>query len=146
MNETINAYNYLNSLIITLIVLCLSIFPVAYARYNNNNFNLVSLSKPRSLFKNYKPWAKRAHWAHQNSFESFILHSPSIILAISLSLQNIQLPAYCLHFAFLHPIFRMFYIIFYISNKPIPRIILWGGSFLCTIIIYINLILVFSSR
>ena len=126
---------YLLSLYYSLFVLLISILPIAYARYSRK-ISLKYLSKPRSRFKKYKPWAKRAQWAHENSFESFIIHSPAIIIAIVLILSGINLPQLCLTSAMLHPLFRIIYIIMYIIDKPILRIISWGAGLSSSLLIY----------
>ena len=126
---------YLLSLYYTLFVLLISILPIAYARYSRK-ISLKYLSKPRSRFKKYKPWGKRAQWAHENSFESFIIHSPAIIIAIVLILYGVNLPNLCLTSAMLHPLFRLIYIIMYTIDKPILRIISWGGGLSCSFVIY----------
>ena len=126
---------YLLSIYYSLLVLLISVLPIAYARYSRK-ISLKYLSKPRTLYKKYKPWAKRAQWAHENSFESFIIHCPSVLIAISLILSGITLPYQCTAAAMLHPIFRFIYIIMYIINRPILRIISWGGALGSSLLIY----------
>ncbi len=126
---------YLLSLYYSLFVLLISILPIAYARYSRK-LSLKYLSKPRSRFKKYKPWGKRAQWAHENSFESFIIHSPAVIIAIALILAGKNLPQLCLTSAMLHPLFRLIYIITYTTDQPIFRIIFWGAGLSCSLLIY----------
>ncbi len=126
---------YLLSLYYSLFVLLVSVLPIAYARYSRK-ISLKYLSKPRTLYKKYKPWAKRAQWAHENSFESFIIHSPAVLIAIFFILSGVNVPYQCAEAAILHPIFRIIYIIMYILNRPILRIVSWGGALGSSLLIY----------
>ena len=126
---------YAYSLIFSLLVLFSTIIPIGFARYGRR-FEYSFLKTPRMLFPKYSDWGKRAKWAHQNSFESFILYSPSILLAIFISLQDISLPLITKDSALLYPIFRLIYVAMYIINKPILRSFFWGGSIGCIFLMY----------
>ncbi|MEM7648487.1 MAG: MAPEG family protein, partial [Cyanobacteria bacterium P01_A01_bin.70] len=39
------------------------------------------MSAPRTMVDKFPPYAQRANWAHQNSFESFTLFAPAALMA-----------------------------------------------------------------
>ena len=128
---------YLWSLLFAILVVLISIIPVAVSRYSNN-FKIKNIQMPRALFNVLPMWGKRAYWAHQNCFESICLHSPAVLLAIILSLHGIVLPEISIKAAFLYPIFRLLYLASYLSNRFLLRAFFWGGGLGCSIIIYVN--------
>lgn len=51
---------------------------VAYARVKVG----YDLSAPRSMFDKLPQYARRATWAHQNCFESFMIYAPAALMAM----------------------------------------------------------------
>tara|TARA_Y100001968_G_C19381823_1_gene730729 strand:- start:1059 stop:1523 length:465 start_codon:yes stop_codon:yes gene_type:complete len=135
LNNIPSVVIYFASLIISVLILLFTIIPIAYARYGSK-FKYRYLEQPRTLIKYYKPWGKRAQWAHENSFEAFIIYSPAIILAIILEIQGISLPIIVNQAAILYPAFRILYVILFLINKPILRSFFWGGGLCCSLLIY----------
>jgi uncharacterized MAPEG superfamily protein len=74
-------------------------------------------SAPRALFDKLPPYAQRATWAHENSFEAFSLFAPAV-LAAYVTGQNSTL---ALGAAIAHVVGRLFYSLFYILDVPLLR-------------------------
>ncbi|MGP1372629.1 MAG: MAPEG family protein [Almyronema sp.] len=75
------------------------------------------MSAPRTLFDKLPPYAQRANWAHQNSFESFALFAPAALMAYITG----QTSALALGAAIAYLVARFFYSIFYILDIPLLR-------------------------
>jgi uncharacterized MAPEG superfamily protein len=93
---------------------------VAYARITNN----YDMSAPRAMFDRLPDYAKRATWAHQNSFEVFMLFTAAVLMvyASGKSSEYTSLLA----IGFLGS--RILYSIGYIADIPILRSLMWAGS------------------
>lgn len=82
------------------------------------------IAAPRALFDKLPPYAQRATWAHQNSFESFMIFAAAALMAYvtqqSGDWVNLAAIAYV--------VARLFYSIFYILNIPIGRSLMFGIS------------------
>lgn len=91
---------------------------VAYARVKVG----LDLASPRAMFDKLPDYAKRATWAHQNSFETFMLFAAAAITAYVTG-QNSPVVAY-LAIAFV--VARVFYSIFYIVNIPLGRSLMFA--------------------
>lgn len=80
------------------------------------------MAAPRALFDKLPPYAQRATWAHQNSFESFTIFSAAALMAY-VTQQNggwVNLAAIAYIAA------RLLYSIFYILNIPLGRSLMFG--------------------
>jgi uncharacterized MAPEG superfamily protein len=94
---------------------------VAYARVQ---IGFEAMSTPRAMFDKLPPYAQKATWAHQNSFEAFILFAPAALMAY---ITGVNSPvATIAAFAFL--VARLLYSIFYILNIPLLRSLMFGIS------------------
>ena len=91
------------------------------------------LGAPRALFEKLPDYAKRATWAHQNSFETFILFAAASLIAY-LTEQDSML---AIGAAVTFVIGRFFYSIFYILDIPIGRSLMFAISSSCTAILFI---------
>ncbi|WP_320674621.1 MAPEG family protein [Prochlorococcus sp. MIT 1341] len=130
-----NPFTY--SLIASAVLVFITIIPLAIARYRNSLDLIRDIRTPRTLFNQMPKWGKRATWAHKNSFESFTLHAPAILMALITELMiGNKLTGISVKAAILYPIFRLLYIIFYLLNVPIGRALFWGSGMICTGIIY----------
>ncbi|AKG21067.1 MAPEG family protein [Calothrix sp. 336/3] len=86
------------------------------------------LSAPRAMFDKLPPYGQRATWAHQNSFETFMVYSVAAMMAYVTGV-NSQLAS---SVAIAFPVARFFYSIFYIADIPLLRSLMFGiGSFSC---------------
>jgi uncharacterized MAPEG superfamily protein len=80
------------------------------------------MSAPRSTFDKLPDYGQRATWAHQNSWEAFILYSAAALMAY-VTHQDSQTVVNC---AIGFTIARFLYSIFYIINFPIGRSLTFG--------------------
>jgi uncharacterized MAPEG superfamily protein len=94
------------------------------------------LSAPRAMFDKLPPYAQRANWAHQNSFEAFMIFASASLMAY-VSGVNSPLAAMAA-IAFIPA--RLLYSIFYIANIPILRSLMFGiGSFSSATLFYLSI-------
>jgi uncharacterized MAPEG superfamily protein len=80
------------------------------------------ISAPRATFDKLPDYGKRANWAHQNSWEAFMLYSAAALMAYTTH-QDSQTVINC---AIGFTIARLLYSIFYIVNIPLGRSLMFG--------------------
>ncbi len=80
------------------------------------------ISAPRATFDKLPDYGKRANWAHQNSWEAFMLYSAAALMAYTTH-QDSQTVINC---AIAFTIARLLYSIFYIVNIPLGRSLMFG--------------------
>ncbi|MDX2213643.1 MAG: MAPEG family protein [Oculatellaceae cyanobacterium bins.114] len=80
------------------------------------------MAAPRALFDKLPPYAQRATWAHQNSFEAFTLFAPAALMAYVTQTQGELITGA----AIAHVIARFFFSVFYILNIPLGRSLMFG--------------------
>ena len=119
------------SLCLSVGVVLLSIIPLTIGRVKAG-YSVENMSAPRALFEELPAFGKRAVWCHQNCWESISLHAPACLLClITLTDSNIAIIA-----AWIHPIFRFFYIGAYVFNIPTARGLMWASGILTTLLLY----------
>lgn len=91
------------------------------------------IAAPRALFDKLPPYAQRATWAHQNSFEAFPIFAAAALMAYVTG-QNSQL-AISSAIAFI--IARLLYSVFYIANIPLGRSLMFGIGSVCSGILFV---------
>jgi uncharacterized MAPEG superfamily protein len=74
-------------------------------------------SAPRAMFDKLPPYAQRATWAHQNSFETFMVFAAAALMAYVTGVDS-TLATYA---AIAFVVARLFYSVFYILDVPILR-------------------------
>lgn len=77
---------------------------------------------PRALFDKLPNYAKRATWAHQNSFESFALFTAAALMAYVTQVNN----PLAVQVAIAYVIARFFFSVFYILNVPLLRSLMFA--------------------
>ncbi|MFM6899217.1 MAG: MAPEG family protein, partial [Microcystis panniformis] len=85
-------------------------------------------SAPRAMFDQLPDYAKRATWSHQNGFETFMIYSAAALMAYVTGVSS-SLAANC---AIAFVILRLLFSLFYITNVPIARSLMFGLGSLCT--------------
>jgi uncharacterized MAPEG superfamily protein len=80
------------------------------------------ISAPRAAFDKMPDYGKRATWAHQNSWEAFILYSAAALMAYTTHQESPTVVNCAIGFT----VARLFYSIFYIINFPIGRSLMFG--------------------
>lgn len=86
------------------------------------------LSAPRAMFDKLPAYAQRATWAHQNSFEAFMLFAAAALMADVTG----QDSAVAVGSAIAFMIARLFYSVFYILNVPLARSLMFAIASTCT--------------
>lgn len=82
------------------------------------------MSAPRALFDKLPPYAQRATWAHQNSWESFALYTAAALMAFEVGVPASQSLALALTYLGA----RVGYSLFYLLNVPPLRSLCWAIS------------------
>ncbi len=96
---------------------------------------------PRAMFDKLPAYAQRATWAHQNSFEAFMIFAAAALMAYVTG-QNSSLATGA---AIAFVIARSLYSVFYILNIPVGRSLMFGISSLSTTILFVLSLLSASS-
>jgi uncharacterized MAPEG superfamily protein len=113
-------------------VLLAALFPyllVGYGKFSGKGYNN---SSPRDYLLTLDGKAKRAHYAHLNSFEAFPSFAAAVIIAHLSQVAISTINALAVIFI----IFRVFYAICYINNQPTLRSLVWFISFFCTMALF----------
>lgn len=97
---------------------------VAYARLSVG----YDMAAPRAMFDKLPPYAQRASWAHQNSFEALIIFSAASLMAYLTSLNSTVAVGAALTFI----VARLLYSVFYIANVPVARSLMFVVGSLCS--------------
>ncbi|MEG3969674.1 MULTISPECIES: MAPEG family protein [unclassified Microcoleus] len=87
---------------------------------------------PRAMFERLPAYAQRATWAHQNSFETFMLFSAAALMAFVTGVDSE--PAGWAAIAF--TIARLLFSVFYILNVPLGRSLMFAISSSCTVSLF----------
>lgn len=91
------------------------------------------LGAPRAMFEKLPDYAKRATWAHQNSFETFIVFVAAAFMAYLTEQDSVLTVGAAIAFV----IGRFFYSIFYILDVPIGRSLMFAISSSGTAILFV---------
>ncbi|HLP89120.1 MAG TPA: MAPEG family protein [Nostocaceae cyanobacterium] len=95
------------------------------------------LAAPRALFEKLPDYAKRATWAHQNSFETFMIFAPGALMAYITGVNSTWGAIACVAFVAA----RALYSACYIFNIPILRSLMFGiGTFSSITLYYLSII------
>ncbi len=113
----------LYSIAIAIVLVYLPFLVVAYGRAKVG----YDTSAPRALFSKLPPFAQRATWAHENSFESFSLFTAAALMAYVTEQTSpwVSLAA----IAYLGA--RLLFSVFYILDVPVARSMMFGVGSLC---------------
>ncbi|MGJ5672989.1 MAG: MAPEG family protein [Nostochopsis sp.] len=106
------------------VLIYLPFLVVSYARARVG----YDMSAPRAIFDKLPPYAQRATWAHQNSFETFMIFVAAALMAY---ITDVNSPT-ALGAAIGFVIARFLYSAFYILNIPLLRSLMFGISSLST--------------
>lgn len=91
---------------------------VAYARLNVG----YDQSAPRAMFDKLPAYAQRATWAHQNSFEGFMIFSAAALMAYVTGVNSPVAEVAAIAFVAA----RLLFSIFYILNIPVLRSLMFA--------------------
>lgn len=119
----------LDAIAMAVVLIYVPFLVVAYGRLQMG----YDMSAPRAMFDKLPPFAQRATWAHQNSFETFIVFAAAALTAY-ITGQDSQLAAGS---AIAFVIARLFYSIFYILDVPLLRSLMFAVGSTCSAILLI---------
>jgi uncharacterized MAPEG superfamily protein len=111
--------------------------PMAYGRLQVG----MDWSAPRGMFDRLPDYAKRATWAHENSFEALMVYVPSAFMAYLTGVDGV----WAGYAAIAFPIARFFYILFYILDVPLARSLMFGIGSTCSFTLFILSLLTLRS-
>jgi uncharacterized MAPEG superfamily protein len=124
---------FLYSIVAAAVLIYLPFLVVGYARMRVG----YDQSAPRAMFDKLPPYAQRATWAHQNSFEGFMIFAAAALMAYVTGVNSPIAAVAAIAFV---PA-RLLYSIFYILNIPLMRSLMfavgslsWGTLFALSII------------
>ncbi|BAB76362.1 MAPEG family protein [Anabaena sp. FACHB-709] len=109
---------FLYSIAAAAVLIYLPFLVVGYARARAG----YDVSAPRAMFDKLPPYGQRATWAHQNSFEAFMVFAAAALMAYVTGV-NSPTAAWAA-IAFL--VARLLYSIFYILNIPLLRSLMYA--------------------
>lgn len=92
------------------------------------------LAAPRALFDKLPPFAQRAVWAHENSFETFMPFAAAVLLALITEVDTPTAAIASVSFV----IARFLYSIFYMTNLPLGRSLMFGVGTAATITLFLQ--------
>lgn len=87
----------------------------------------IDLSAPRAMFDRLPDYAKRATWAHQNSFESFALFTAAALCVFVSNTATERTSLYVLIYLAARTLFTLFYLL----DWPWLRSPMWALSMVC---------------
>jgi uncharacterized MAPEG superfamily protein len=80
------------------------------------------MAAPRAMFDKLPAYAQRATWAHQNSFESFMLFTAAAFMAYITQVDSTAAKGAAIAYV----VARLLYSTFYILNVPLLRSLMFG--------------------
>ena len=95
---------------------------VAWGRLQNG----YDQSAPRAMFDKLPAYARRATWAHQNSFEALTIYGLAALMAYATGVESDWAKIAAIAFI----VARLFYSVFYIANIPLLRSAMFAIGFL----------------
>ncbi len=101
---------------------------VAYGRFACD----YDMAAPRAMFDRLPPYAQRATWAHQNSFETFMPFTAAALMAYVTSVTS----PYAAYAAIAFVIARLLFSTFYILNVPPLRSLMFGVGSAATVTLF----------
>lgn len=121
---------FLYSIFASFLLIYAPFLVVSYGRFRVG----YDMAAPRAMFDKLPPYAQRATWAHQNSFETFMVFSAAALMAYVTGV-NSQTSAIA---AITFVAARLLYSIFYILNIPILRSLMFAVGGLCSLTLFVQ--------
>ncbi|MBD6618521.1 MAPEG family protein [Komarekiella sp. 'clone 1'] len=124
---------FLYSIAAAAVLIYIPFLVVGYARARTG----YDTSAPRAMFDKLPPYAQRATWAHQNSFEAFMIFAAAALMAYVTSVNSSTAAVAAIAFVAA----RLLYSIFYIVNIPLLRSLMFAiGSLSSGTLIFLSII------
>ncbi|MBN3869163.1 MAPEG family protein [Nostoc sp. JL33] len=110
---------FLYSIAAAAVLIYVPFLVVAYARVR---IGYEMFSTPRPMLDKLPPYAQRATWAHQNTFEAFMVFAAAALMAYVTGVNSFTAQIAAIAFV----VARLLYSIFYILNIPLLRSLMFG--------------------
>jgi uncharacterized MAPEG superfamily protein len=121
-------YLLLVSILMAAVLIYMPYAVVVYTRMQvGTNF-----AAPRSLFEQLPDYGKRATWAHQNSFETFMPYAAAALMAYVTGVDSTLAAGAAIAFV----ITRFLFSVFYILNVPLGRALMFGLGSVATLTLF----------
>ncbi|MEA5502790.1 MAPEG family protein [Halotia wernerae UHCC 0503] len=125
---------FLYSIAAATVLIYLPFLLVAYARMQ---IGYEAFAAPRAMFDKLPAYAQRATWAHQNSFETFIVFASAALMAYVTGVDSATAAVAAIAFV----VARLLHSIFYIVNIPLLRSLMFAiGSLGSATLILLSII------
>jgi len=125
---------FLYSIAAAVVLIYLPFLVVAYARVR---MGYETFSTPRAMLDKLPPYAQRATWAHQNTFEAFMIFAAAALMAYVTGVNSPTAIGAAIAFV----VARLLYSIFYILNIPLLRSLMFGiGIISSATLIFLSII------
>lgn len=102
---------------------------VAYSRFQVG----YDTAAPRAMFDKLPAYAQRATWAHENSFESFMIFTAAALMAYVTGQESL----WAVGAAIAYLVARLLYSVFYILNIPPLRSLMFGVGSLGIVVLFV---------
>ena len=113
----------LGAIAIEAVLVYLPFLAVGYARVTND----YDIGAPRAMFDKLPEWAKRATWAHQNSWEAFAIFTAAALMAYVAGVDSDTARLQVI----VHVVARLLFSVFYIANIPLLRSLMFAIGSVC---------------
>ena len=124
---------FLYCIAVAAVLIYLPFLLVAYARLKVG----YDIAAPRTMFDKLPAYAQRATWAHQNSFEAFMIFAAAALMAYVTGVNSSLAVGAAITFVAV----RLLYSVFYIANVGIARSLMFViGSICLAILIVLSLL------
>ena len=117
------SFIFLASIVAAAVLVYLPFLVVAYGRLQVG----YDSAAPRAMFDKLPDYAKRATWAHQNAFESFMLFAAAALMAYVTGVNS----SLAVGAAIAYLIARLLFPVFYILNVAAARSLMFAIGTLC---------------
>lgn len=110
----------------------LPLFWVGVAKYGSPDYDN---ARPRIFLQNLSGWPQRANWAQANAYEAFPPFAAAVIIAGMAGANNLVVDT----LAGVFLLARVLHGLFYITNKPTLRSLVWTIGFFAMIAIFLSI-------
>ncbi|QKQ77209.1 MAPEG family protein [Nostoc sp. TCL240-02] len=125
---------FLYSIAAAVVLIYLPFLVVAYARVR---IGKEMLATPRAMVDKLPPYAQRATWAHQNTFEAFMIFAAAALMAYVTGVNSFTGQIAVIAFV----VARLLYSVFYILNIPLLRSLMFATGIVSSItLIFLSII------
>jgi uncharacterized MAPEG superfamily protein len=104
------------------------------AKLSGGDFAAAANHAPREFLDRLSGWRKRAHWAQLNAFEAFPPFAAAVIIAHLRHVPQTRLDLLAVAFVAL----RLLHGAFYIADQARLRSLVWFGSVVCVIALFVS--------